>query len=128
MLWMILTMSIWLMKCSGFLRWPWANTWWEITVNSILTDAIGKNTKKYMWCQFPKMAFSKIDNRIPVAHSLQRLLAGIRGSLEALISTEEEKDITAWNIFEKMFTCVFALFSSSSEILPVIATSSRTNT
>ena len=21
-----LTMSIWLMKCSGFLRWPWANT------------------------------------------------------------------------------------------------------
>ena len=33
MLWMILTMSIWLMKCSGFLRWPWANTWWEITVN-----------------------------------------------------------------------------------------------
>ena len=24
-----LTISIWLMKCSGFLRWPWANTWSE---------------------------------------------------------------------------------------------------
>ena len=54
MLWMILTMSIWLMKCSGFLRWPWANTWWEITVNSIPTDAIGKNTKSICGANFPK--------------------------------------------------------------------------